>query len=299
MSVDPALVTCQPAAPVPASEPTDGSVREQLLDALDFAYCQGLGYGTPEELVAAYDATLLPPTDQTALRDRIAAAIDGVFTRWQTGLGTQRPQDAIHDAVMAVLPTPADRGAIIREAADAITADAALRDTEGEHDLAEYGRELAALIQASGPGGAADETQQEASRAANESSTGHDQSVGQNLTFPVPAAFAPGMPCEHGCRAAADALAREAQAETRRPRCPRCIHDERTRAVLQPSAMELYPPDHDPDCPRAEQPAAVAQPAVHTGGNAEDCPACHPEIDKTVLYPWICPAAVAQPDGEA
>jgi hypothetical protein len=113
MSVDPALVTCQPAAPVPASEPTDGSVREQLLDALDFAYCQGLGYGTPEELVAAYDATLLPPTDQAALRDRIAAAIDGVFTRWQTGLGDQRPQDAIHDAVMAVLPAPADRAALV------------------------------------------------------------------------------------------------------------------------------------------------------------------------------------------
>lgn len=27
----------------------------------------------------------------------------------------------------------------------------------------------------------------------------------------------------------------------------------------------------------------------HTGGNAENCPRCRPEIDKTVLYPWICP----------
>ncbi|MEU7010387.1 hypothetical protein [Streptomyces sp. NPDC046332] len=32
---------------------------------------------------------------------------------------------------------------------------------------------------------------------------------------------------------------------------------------------------------------------VHIGNraNAEDCPACKPEIDKTVLYPWICPGA--------
>jgi hypothetical protein len=140
------IAIVQSAVPVPASAPTDGSVREQLLDALDFAYCVGIGYATPDALVAAYDATLLPPTDQTALRDRIAAAIDGVFDRWQTGLGDQRPQDAVRAAVLAVLPTPADRGAIIREAADAITADAALRDTEGEHDLAEYGRELTALI---------------------------------------------------------------------------------------------------------------------------------------------------------
>ncbi|MCT9092904.1 ParB N-terminal domain-containing protein [Streptomyces sp. ASQP_92] len=45
-------------------------------------------------------------TDQPALRDRIAAAIDDVFARWQAGLGDQRPQDAIRDAVMAILPAP-------------------------------------------------------------------------------------------------------------------------------------------------------------------------------------------------
>jgi hypothetical protein len=45
--------------------------------------------------------------------------------------------------------------------------------------------------------------------------------------------------------------------------------------------------------------ADETQALEHTGGNAEDCPVCRPEIDKTVLYPWICPAAVAQPDGEA
>lgn len=55
-------------------------------------------------------------------------------------------------------------------------------------------------------------------------------------------------------------------------------------------------------CPCHEQ----TEPPVHVGGgaNAEDCPACRPEIDKTVLYPWTCPgpdkAAAdedADPDG--
>jgi hypothetical protein len=62
------LLTALAAASVPASAPTDGSVREQLLDALDFAYCRGLGYGTPEELLAAYDAAVLPaPADRAAI----------------------------------------------------------------------------------------------------------------------------------------------------------------------------------------------------------------------------------------
>ncbi|MEV4227287.1 hypothetical protein AB0J81_09285 [Streptomyces bobili] len=45
-------------------------LRAQLLDALDFAYCQGLGYDTPEALLDAYDAAcgvpVPPPADQTA-----------------------------------------------------------------------------------------------------------------------------------------------------------------------------------------------------------------------------------------
>ncbi|MFD3520467.1 hypothetical protein [Streptomyces sp. NPDC058653] len=36
-----------------------------------------------------------------------------------------------------------------------------------------------------------------------------------------------------------------------------------------------------------------AQPA-HAGGDAEDCPVCRPQIDKTVLYPWICPGAAGE-----
>ncbi|MGW1135632.1 hypothetical protein [Streptomyces griseoluteus] len=52
----------------------------------------------------------------------------------------------------------------------------------------------------------------------------------------------------------------------------------------------------------AEPASAVSQPAAdggeetrHTGGNAEDCPVCRQQIDKTVLYPWICQGAEAPP----
>lgn len=38
------------------------------------------------------------------------------------------------------------------------------------------------------------------------------------------------------------------QPADRRERCPRCIADARTAGVIQMSALELYPPDHDPVC---------------------------------------------------
>jgi hypothetical protein len=279
------------AVPVPAPAPTDGSVREQLLDALDFAYCQGLGYATPEELVAAYDATLLPaPTDQTALRDRIAAAIDGVFTRWQTGLGNQRPQDAIHDAVMAVLPTPTDRGALVDLVDQLIEhcPDHGCVEPEwgdGCHcEIVPLLRRLADAVPVSGPGGAADETQATCDGCGHAVHPARQCPVvlyGERCACdePVGETQQPARPrCPH-CQmphdltpdvaavcasirasiAAHEAQQPETQA-LRMPRCPRCIHDERTRAVLQQSAMELYPPDHDPNCPQAELPAAVAQP---------------------------------------
>ncbi|WP_405749258.1 hypothetical protein OG232_04185 [Streptomyces sp. NBC_01411] len=46
-------------------------------------------------------------SDRAAFRGRLDAAIDEVFTRWEHGLGEQRPQDAICDAVLAVLSAPA------------------------------------------------------------------------------------------------------------------------------------------------------------------------------------------------
>ncbi|MEU9670365.1 hypothetical protein AB0E25_33290 [Streptomyces bobili] len=59
----------RPAA-VPVPPPAGTDHRAQLLDALDFAYCQGLGYDTPEALLDAYDVSrgvsVPPPADQTA-----------------------------------------------------------------------------------------------------------------------------------------------------------------------------------------------------------------------------------------
>jgi len=52
--------------------------REQLLDALDFSYCLGLGFETPEMLLAAYDAsrTVPPaPADRAAVRPSTLHAI--------------------------------------------------------------------------------------------------------------------------------------------------------------------------------------------------------------------------------
>lgn len=57
-----------------------------------------------------------PATVQAALRGRIAEAIDHVFEAWQRGLGDQRPQDALTDAVLSVLPAPVDRTAVLLEA---------------------------------------------------------------------------------------------------------------------------------------------------------------------------------------
>src|SRR5690606_32477102 len=45
-------------------------------------------------------------------------------------------------------------------------------------------------------------------------------------------------------------------------------------------------------------PEPATQGDTHPGGNAEDCPVCRPQIDKAVLYPWICVGA-RQDGGEA
>jgi len=146
------------------ADQTPDSVREQLLDALDFAYCQGIGYSTPEELLATYETArwgalieeadrlrragaalhaqaeevdervdalrqaAAPAADQTALRDRIAAAIwerQNPGRRWEDCEYRWRA-DAEEDAdeVLAVLPAPTDtaavRAATLRWAADRI-----------------------------------------------------------------------------------------------------------------------------------------------------------------------------------
>jgi hypothetical protein len=84
------------------------------------------------------------------------------------------------------------------------------------------------------------------------------------------AAFAPGMPCEHGCRAAADELTREAQQpETQARRMMRSRFPSRPGTATVASDM----------CPRCK------------GDNSEAWALCARCADE--------PAAVSQPDGEA
>lgn len=87
--------------------------------------------------------------DRAALRDRITEALYAhdhpghLVPLNETGMGPAYRESA--DAVLAVLPEQAARDAVLR-AAEQIREDAALRDAEGETELAQYGRELAELI---------------------------------------------------------------------------------------------------------------------------------------------------------
>lgn len=55
-----------------------------------------------------------------SLRDRITRAIDDVFEQWTRGLGEQRPQDALADAVHAALRPELDELAEARADLDAL-----------------------------------------------------------------------------------------------------------------------------------------------------------------------------------
>jgi hypothetical protein len=118
---------------------------------------------------AAVPPAVAPPTGQAGLRKLIAQALSEAR---RPGLGGMTEADAVAymaDAVLSVLfgPIPAgtdiatwtairaiqlmneagrERDAALTQAAKTIAADAALRETEGEYALAEYGLELARLI---------------------------------------------------------------------------------------------------------------------------------------------------------
>lgn len=115
------------------------ALREQLLDALDFPYCQGLGYATPEGLLAAYEASRTQAADRAALREIAAQAIrDAACTGdcgqteeecraeriqpfvWRHGVLAVvegSPEQLAAAVLAAVLPAPVDRAALVRAAA--------------------------------------------------------------------------------------------------------------------------------------------------------------------------------------
>ncbi|WP_371099893.1 hypothetical protein [Streptomyces sp. PU_AKi4] len=107
------------SAPVP-SPPADrsaGEPRTQLLHALDFSTCLNAGYGEPEELLAAYDASRTPPSAGRIAEAALAAV--------EAALGDTLLPAAREEAlagIVAVLP-PADRTPTIPPQADTAAGD--------------------------------------------------------------------------------------------------------------------------------------------------------------------------------
>ncbi|MFJ3043673.1 hypothetical protein [Streptomyces tendae] len=131
---------CGAHNPETVSPVVQSPVREQLLNAIDATYCQFLGFGTPEGLLAAYEASRTQTVDQAALRDRIAALFR--HKPDEERLGDATPGE-IANAVLAVLPaTPgrAEYDALVAEA------DRLRRDGAALHARAEgIDKQLAAL----------------------------------------------------------------------------------------------------------------------------------------------------------
>lgn len=75
----------------------------------------------------------------------------------------------------------------------------------------------------------------------------------------------------------------------------RNIHGDDVCAACSP--LQPYPCPTVAALDAPQRPEDTAQPC-HIGGraNAEDCPACRPLIDKTVLYPYICPGEPERPE---
>ncbi|MDH3037884.1 hypothetical protein [Streptomyces sp. TRM75561] len=124
--------TMQPAAVSAAVAPPADEIRAQLLHAIDPAYTTGvLGYTTPEDLLAAYDNSRTPATDQAAgLRATLREVLDTFSPMKDTHNGPVAYYDgsaeiepeqydrwrAVLDGAKAVLPAPTDRAATLLEA---------------------------------------------------------------------------------------------------------------------------------------------------------------------------------------
>lgn len=77
----------------------------------------------PSDVRAVSSARPTPATERDTLRGRIAAAVDRAFDAWRQGLGETRPQDAVTDAVLAVLPAPDQQTAIERAFVERLAAE--------------------------------------------------------------------------------------------------------------------------------------------------------------------------------
>lgn len=236
------------AAPEP-SDPTQCSGEEGFCPEHGFHRHSLKQPGTPE-----------PAADRAALRDRIAAAVQPLLMDTLPKPIAAARADEVADAVLSVLPAPADRAAVLREAADVLAAHPGAIpyrpqldedggfwwDTRDRDAAAELLRRLAAEAAA-------------VDRAAAE----------------TPAA--PGR-CPHGCDVSAcpclaceaDQLAAE---EAQQPeRCAHCGKPVRlitgtltTWWVHDPGGHTVCNPQHAATSPRAEPgPVVEAQPGKDT-----------------------------------
>lgn len=133
-------MTTEPAA-------YDRLFRSRWADAEEF----GAALRTYREAVLAA-VPVPPPTDQAALRDRIAKAlVDWAYRSTDRKYTALRRDETVRanaysraDAVLAVLPEVADRAAVLREAADAVAADTGFHIRYGS--ATDYAEHYAALL---------------------------------------------------------------------------------------------------------------------------------------------------------
>ncbi|MGV9588212.1 hypothetical protein [Streptomyces tendae] len=103
---------CSATSPVPLPPGVQSPIREQLLNAIDATFCQTLGFGAPEGLLAAYEVSRTQTVDRDALRDRVAKALadeDARACGWGHEFldryGVDAETDGFVDALLAaVLP---------------------------------------------------------------------------------------------------------------------------------------------------------------------------------------------------
>jgi hypothetical protein len=230
-----------------------------------------LGTGAPWETIRDRAAELATPADQAALRSDLEDALKGagVYDSKERMWHSLSPEwiEEILTEVLAVLPAPADRAAILRAEAEHLIRDLypAVYDDAGQKTALGVNRaarelldradaaELRRMADASGPGGVAGETQQPETRARRM----------MRSRFP----------------------SRPGTATVASDMCPRCKGDNSEAWALCARCAEQQPATQAPGTSPCT--CADAGDCFAPAGHYADCPHHAP------------PAAVSQPDGEA
>ncbi|WP_432185442.1 hypothetical protein [Streptomyces tendae] len=95
---------CSATPPVPLPPVVQSPIREQLLNSIDWPYCQSLGYDTPEGLLAAYEASRTAAVDDStieALSDTLYDALYAITPFAEQHFADEH--EGLRNAVRAVL----------------------------------------------------------------------------------------------------------------------------------------------------------------------------------------------------